>query len=139
MDENAFFWKMQAGTIPVPQAVKTLGGSITKVNAELGTIETVFEGKKEFTNPTGAIQGGFLAAMLDDTMGPALAATLKSGEFAPTLSLTIQYLRTASVGTLKGCGRVVRRGKNACYLAGELFQDDELVATATAVALIRSM
>ena len=139
MDENAFFWKMQAGTIPVPEAVKTLGGSIIKVNAELGTIETIFEGKKEFANPTGAIQGGFLAAMLDDTMGPALAATLKSGEFAPTLSLTIQYLRTASVGTIRGCGRIVRRGKNACYLAGELYQGDELVATATAVALIRSM
>ena len=138
MDKTAFFWKMQAGELPVPEAVKTLGGEILSVDASEGTIETSFAGKKEFTNPTGSIQGGFIAAMLDDTMGPALAATLKAGEFAPTLTLTIQYISQASVGRLTGRGRIVRRGKNVCYLAAELFQEEKLIATATAVALIRA-
>jgi uncharacterized protein (TIGR00369 family) len=138
MDKTAFFWKMQAGELPIPAAVKTLGGEIQAVDPEQGTIETSFMGKAEFTNPTGSIQGGFIAAMLDDTMGPALAATLKAGEFAPTLTLTIQYMSQASVGKLTGRGRIVRRGKNVCYLAGELFQDERLIATATAVALIRA-
>jgi uncharacterized protein (TIGR00369 family) len=53
------------------------------------------------------VQGGFLAAMLDDTMGPALVATLPAGHFAPTLELKVSYLRPARVGPLFGEGRIV--------------------------------
>lgn len=70
-------------------------------------------------------------------MGPALAATLAAGEFAPTLTLTIQYLNPAQVGSLRGRGRIVRKGNNVCHLAGELFQGDKIIATATAVASIQ--
>jgi hypothetical protein len=39
----------------------------------------------------------------------------------------------------QGKGRVVRRGKDVCHLAGELYQAGELIATATAIALIRAL
>jgi uncharacterized protein (TIGR00369 family) len=123
----------------MPEAVKTLGGTITAIDPDKGTLETHFEARRHLTNPTGAIQGGFIAAMLDDTMGPALAATLAAGQFAPTLTLTIQYLNSAQVGSLRGFGRIVRRGKNVCHLAGELMQGDKVVATATAVATIQAI
>jgi uncharacterized protein (TIGR00369 family) len=96
-----------------------------------------FDGKPEFTNPVGHIQGGFLAAMLDDTMGPALAATLDAGEFAPTLNLNVSFARPARVGKLQGKGRILKRGREVCFLAAELFQEGELVAAATATAIIR--
>ena len=35
-----------------------------------------------FLNAAGVVHGGFLAAMLDDTMGPALVAGLEPGDFA---------------------------------------------------------
>jgi uncharacterized protein (TIGR00369 family) len=85
------------------------------------------------------VQGGFLAAMLDDTMGPALTATLDAGEFAPTVNLNVQFHRPAKVGALRGVGRVVLRGKEICQLSSELFQNDKIVATATATAIIRKM
>ena len=77
--------------------------------------------------------------MLDDTMGPALAATLKQGEFAPTLNLNIAFHRAANVGLLIGKGRVVKRGSDICFLAGELYQDGHLVASATATAIVRAV
>jgi hypothetical protein len=46
-----------------------------------------FEGKDEFPNPVGSIQGGILAAMLDDTLGPAAAGLLGGEAFAQTLEL----------------------------------------------------
>ena len=137
MDRNAFFWQVQDGKLSAPRAALTLGIAIRAVSSEAGTIEVEFEGKPEFTNPAGAIQGGFLAAMLDDTMGPALAATLKAGEFAPTVNLNVSFARPARVGKLLGKGRIVRRGKEVCLLAGELYQDGELVASATATAIVR--
>jgi uncharacterized protein (TIGR00369 family) len=88
----------------------------------------------------GVIQGGFLAAMLDDTMGPALVAALGPGRFAPTTDLHVQFLRPARPGRLTGRGRVVRRGKDVAFLAGELLDESgQLVACATATAQIRSI
>jgi uncharacterized protein (TIGR00369 family) len=89
--------------------------------------------------PPCAKTGGFLAAMLDDTMGPALTATLDAGEFAPTLNLNVQFHRPAKAGPLKGVGRVVLRGREICQLSAELMQNDKIVATATATAMIRKM
>jgi uncharacterized protein (TIGR00369 family) len=139
IDRDAFFWQVQDGKLPLPRVASTLGMVITKVQAEDGRLDAEFEGKPEFANPLGNVQGGILAAMLDDTMGPALACQLRAGEFAPTLNLNVSFLKPAKIGKLRGVGRVVRRGKDVCVLSGELYQNDELVATATATALIRRM
>jgi uncharacterized protein (TIGR00369 family) len=139
MDQEAYFWRIVAGELPAPKAAETLGLVFKHVDVEAGLIEVEFQGKPEFTNPAGNIQGGFLAAMLDDTMGPALAATLKQGEFAPTLNLNMSFHRSARVGPLAGRGRVVKRGRDVCFLAGELYQEGELVASANATAIVRVM
>ena len=97
-----------------------------------------FAATDAFLNPVGVVQGGFLAAMLDDTLGPALVATLGPGEFAPTSDLHVQFLRPARPGRLVGRGRIVRRGRDVAFLAGELADGDgNLVAVATATAPIR--
>jgi uncharacterized protein (TIGR00369 family) len=76
--------------------------------------------------------------MLDDTLGPALVATLDEGEWAPTIDLQVQFLVPARPGQLRGRGRVVRRGRDIAFLAGELRgEDGVVVATATATAIIR--
>jgi len=139
MDQDAFFWKIMSGDLPPPRVAATLGIVFKAVDAEAGTIEVEFQAKPEFTNPAGNVQGGFLAAMLDDTMGPALAATLAKGEFAPTLNLNVSFEQAAKVGTLVGKGRVLKRGKEVCFLAGELYQEGQLVASGTATAIIRRM
>jgi uncharacterized protein (TIGR00369 family) len=109
------------------------------VDPDAETIEVVFTATEQFLNPAGDVQGGFLAAMLDDTLGPALVATLDEGQWAPTIDLQVQFLRPAKPGTLRGFGRVVRRGRGVAFLAGELRSiDDAVVATATASAVIRT-
>jgi uncharacterized protein (TIGR00369 family) len=110
------------------------------IDPDAGTIEVAFAATDQFLNPAGVIQGGFVAAMLDDTMGPALVATLGPGQFAPTTDLHVQFLRPARPGRLIGRGRVVRRGKDVAFLAGELSDaSGQIVAVATATAQIRAM
>ena len=139
MDKNSFFWKIVRGELPPPPCAMTLGIEFAAIDGERGTAEVTFEAKQEFLNPAGNVQGGFLAAMLDDTMGPALTATLDAGEFAPTLNLNVQFHRPAKAGPLSGVGRVVLRGREVCQLSAELMQNDKIVATATATAIIRKM
>ena len=136
-DRTGPFWDVLAGRREPPAAATTLGWSLVSIDPARGEIEVAFDGRAEFTNPVGNIQGGFLAAMLDDTLGPALIATLEDGEFAPTLELKVQFLRPARPGRLIGVGRVVHRGGSIAFLAGELRDAaGATLATATATARI---
>jgi len=121
----------------MPTAAKTLGWSLIQANPEQGEIEVSFEATDDFLNPAGTVQGGFLTAMLDDTMGPALAATLDPGLFAATLELKVSFLRPAEPGRLVGRGRVVHSGGTIAFLAGELLDDSgRVVAVGSATARI---
>ena len=131
------FWDAVAGRIPPPPAAQMLGWAIEDIDPAAGTVRVSFDAKPAFCNPMGNIQGGFLAAMLDDTMGPALIATLELGEFAPTLELKVSYLRPARPGRLVCTGRVVHRGGTVAFLAGDLSDTEgTLLATASATARI---
>jgi uncharacterized protein (TIGR00369 family) len=131
------FWDAMAGRAPMPPAAATLGWELVDADPEVGTIEVAFTAGPELTNPMGNVQGGFLAAMLDDTLGPALVATLGAGQFAVTLELKVNFLRPASVGRLTGRGRVVHRGGSVAFLEGSLADaGGATLATATATARI---
>jgi uncharacterized protein (TIGR00369 family) len=131
------FWDAVSGRRPLPSAAATLGWELSRVDPDLGEIEVFFDASEGFANAMGSIQGGFLAAMLDDTLGPALVATLPGGQHAPTLELKVSFLRPAQPGRIIGTGRVVHRGGSIAFLAGELRDEaGELLATATATARI---
>jgi uncharacterized protein (TIGR00369 family) len=88
-------------------------------------------------NPTGVVQGGFLAAMLDETMGPAALTALGPGHAIPTLALNVSFLRPASPGRFEADARVVHLGKTVAFLEGTLTGDDgEPVAHATATSRV---
>lgn len=134
------FRDIQAGRVPPSPAAVTLGWELIDLDSAAGTIEVAFNAGEGLLNPMGVVQGGFLAAMLDDTLGPALVATLPRNQFAPTLDLHVQFLRPARPGRFRGRGKVVQRGRQICFLSGELTDaDDRLVATATATARIQTV
>jgi uncharacterized protein (TIGR00369 family) len=131
------FWDVMQGRKPPPPAASTLGFKLIEVDPQQGTISIQFEAKQEFSNPLGNVQGGFLAAMLDDTLGPALVATLPKDHFAPTIELKVNFIRAAKPGRIVGTGRIVSKGGTIAFLAGELKSEQgELLATATATARI---
>jgi uncharacterized protein (TIGR00369 family) len=123
--------------LSMPPVAKTLGWTLIAIDPEAGTIEVGFTAGEMFVNPTGAVQGGFVAAMLDDTMGPAVFAMGKGEIFAPTLDLHVSFLKPARPGGFVGRGRVVSLGKSVAFLEGELFDSHgELVARSTATARV---
>jgi len=124
-------------SLPIPPVAKTLGWTLRAIDPEAGTIEVGFTAGENFTNPTGAVQGGFVAAMLDDTMGPAVFAMGKGEIFAPTLDLNVSFIRPARPGAFTGMGRVVSLGKSIAFLEGELYDSEGvLVARSTATARV---
>lgn len=136
-ERKGLFWEIVAGRRQPPPAAQLLGFKLREVDPERGTIRVEFLAKPEFANPTGDVQGGFLAAMLDDTLGPALTATLNHDQFAPTVELKVNFVQAAKPGALFGTAQVVARRRTIAFLSGELHNEaGELVATATATARI---
>ena len=137
MERKGYFWDVMEGRKPAPRAAALLGFKLLAVEPEQGTIRIQFEAKPDFTNPLGNVQGGFIAAMLDESLGPALVATLPPDQFAPTIELKVNFVQPAQVGKLIGSGHVVARTRSLAFLAGELRDEaGQLIATATATARI---
>lgn len=134
-----FIDALKSGKVQPPESAKTLGLTFVSYDADEMTMELEFDGRPTFANPIGIVQGGFLAAMLDDAMGLASAATMELGQFAPTLNLNVQFHRPAQIGKIQATGCVTMRGKSVLQLAGELRQEGKVLATGTATALIRNM
>jgi uncharacterized protein (TIGR00369 family) len=124
----------------MPPVADLLGWQLEDIDPEAGTIRVKFEARAEFTNPLGNIQGGILASMLDDTMGPALVASLPPGKFAPTLEMKVSYFAPAEVGPLWGLGRVVHAGRTNAFVEGDLVDAEQvLIARGSATVRIITM
>jgi uncharacterized protein (TIGR00369 family) len=136
MTRSGPFWDGVEGRAPVPPAAATLGFEFLAADVEAGTIDLAFTATKAFTNPAGNVLGAFLAAMLYDTVGPALLATLEPDRFQSTLQLGVTFLRPVRPGRLLAHGRVVRRDGDVAHLEAALTVHRVTVATATAVARV---
>jgi uncharacterized protein (TIGR00369 family) len=131
------FWDAVEGRAPMPRAAATLGFEFIDANVENGTIELAFAASEDFTNPTGNVLGAFVAAMLYDTVGPALLATLEPDQFQSTLEISVHFLRPLRPGRVIGKGRVVHRDRDLAFLEASLLDSDRvIIATASATARI---
>lgn len=116
----------------MPPSARLLGWRLRDIDTDAGTIEVGFTADHRFTNPGGTVQGGFLAAMLDDTQGPALFGHTHGEAYAPTIDFNISFLKEARPGEFVAKGRVVRLGKTIAFTEAELFDAaGDMVARAT--------
>jgi uncharacterized protein (TIGR00369 family) len=131
------FWDAVEGRAPMPRAAATLGLRFISADVEAGAMEVEFNATDAFTNPTGNVLGAFLAAMLYDTIGPTLLATLDPDQFQSTLDLNVRFIRPARPGRIIGRGRIVRRDGDVALVEASLVDPaGNTIATATANAKV---
>ena len=123
--------------LPAPPAAETLGWELIREDPQAGTVEIAFHPGEAFLNPHGTVQGGFVAAMLDDTMGPALVSKTDGACVPSSIDLNVTFIRAVQPGRVIGKGRVVSQGRTIAFLEGELFDEaGNLLARATSSARI---
>lgn len=122
---------------PTPPAAITLGWELIAEYPDEGRIEIAFHANETMLNPRGTVQGGFIAAMLDDTMGPALVSMSQGVQIPATIDMHVSFIAPVYPGRVIGKGRVVSAGKSIAHLEAELFDSDGiLLARATSAAKI---
>jgi uncharacterized protein (TIGR00369 family) len=121
--------------LATPPCSKLLGWHLLDARPDEGWIRIGFEGKPEFCNPAGFIQGGMLSAMLDDTMGPAVFVMTDGTLYTATITMTVNFLTPAKPGPIIGEARVTQLGKTVAFVEGRLMAEDGAVlATASTSA-----
>ena|SRR5690349_3976382 len=121
--------------LPAPPCAVLLGWHVIDAEPEQGWIRIGFEGKPEFRNPAGFIQGGILAAMLDDTMGPAVFTMTQGKMYTATIDMNVSFLAPAHVGKIYGEANVIQLGKTIAFVEARLTDEaGTLLAKATSSA-----
>jgi uncharacterized protein (TIGR00369 family) len=121
--------------LTAPPSSKLLGWHLLDARPEDGWVRIGFDGKPEFCNPAGFIQGGILSAMLDDTMGPAVFVMTDGKLYTATITMTVNFLAPAKPGPIVGEADVIQLGKTIAFVEGRLMaRDGSVLATATTSA-----
>lgn len=126
-------------SLPASGTAKLFNQRVLEHDPVRGWVRIEFQGPPSLSNPSGFLQGGILAAMLDDTMGPAVWSKTNGTLFPVTIDMTISFLAAARPGLLIGEARVISLGKLIAFLEGEL-RDEKgaLLARASASARLVS-
>ena len=106
-------------------SARLLGMNILEVDSKAGRVLMTFEPRPEFCNPMGSVQGGFVAAMLDDAA--AYAAIIHSGEriAVPTIELKVSFFGPARAGRpLRVEGRCIKLGKRVAFMEADMFDEN---------------
>jgi uncharacterized protein (TIGR00369 family) len=115
--------------LPIPPCAQLLGWHVLDARPADGWICIGFEARPEFANPAGFVQGGFLAAMLDDTMGPAVFVKTEGALYTASIDFNVSFLAPARPGPLFGEGQVIQLGKTIGFVEAKLID-----ATGTLIA-----
>jgi len=119
-----------------PPCSDTLGMRLADVNQDAKRIRMNFDVSPNFANPTGAVQGGFIAAMMDEAMSTCVIIASNVTMTAPTLEMKTSYLRRLMPGPAHVEAHILRMGRSAAFMEAECFDaDGKLVAKATATAI----
>ena len=87
--------------------------------------------RDEHINPAGLLSGAVTYALVDYCMGSALWRRRESGERIATISISINYVRTAREGEVLCTASLDRRNDRVAVLRAEVTHEDgRLLATA---------
>jgi len=107
-----------------------LGGTLRYIDVGEAWID--YPIKKEMSNPIGMIQGGFLAAIIDDTIGLAFFSMDPKYMFTTT-NLNVNYLFGARVGDIiHAKAKVIRMGKKIANFECKVYSSEgDVIASST--------
>jgi uncharacterized protein (TIGR00369 family) len=113
-------------------------GTLLKVDE--GSAAISYEIRKEMTNPLGTIQGGVMAALIDDTMGLAFYTLFQQNMFTTT-NLNVNFLFGAREGeTVTVKAKTVRIGKKIANIECKVYNEKgDIITTATSNLVVTSV
>jgi uncharacterized protein (TIGR00369 family) len=125
--------------VQVPPNCDLTLGMVCIDKAEPGRTVWRMTADERFANPTGIVQGGFVAAFADSAMGAAsLTYARERKVFSANAELKVSFLKPAKLGSVLTCTAwVLSGGSRAAFVEAEVVDDaGRMVAKATSTYLL---
>jgi acyl-coenzyme A thioesterase PaaI-like protein len=91
------FWAIVEGHVMPPPSARLVNWRFVRLDEAV--LHGAFAPTEAFLNPAGFVQGGILAAMLDEAMSPVVAAISREAVFVQTLEMKTSYRWSSWRGT----------------------------------------
>lgn len=114
-----------------PATARWLGMQVIEWDPQTLTLRASFDPPADVINFGGVIQGGFLAAMMDDAMGLNCFVSLGMKNQQATIDLHTHFFGPVQHGRVEVEARVVRAGKAVAFLEAQLFDAQGALAART--------
>jgi uncharacterized protein (TIGR00369 family) len=85
-----------------------------------GEVDLAIVAGVEHANLAGRVHGGVLATIADTAAGLAVRTVIPPGSGHVTVTLDVQFLRSAAPGRLVGHGRVTKAGRRIAFADAEV-------------------
>lgn len=96
------------------------GANPILVSADDTGVALAFEVREEMTNPVATLHGGWMAVMLDETIGMS-TFVVSNGRFYATVNLSVDFLSSAKIGEVVTARAVIqRKGRRVINVQGEI-------------------
>jgi len=132
-----FLTQIINGDLPSPPFAKTAAMDLRQVSE--GYAEFHAHPQEAFFNPMGTIHGGWIATVLDSSLGCAVHTTLEPGILYSTVELSVRLVRKVmpDSGPMICKGNVVHQGRRIATAEARLLDcNGKLVAHGSATCLI---
>jgi len=123
-----------------PPSATVMGIRPLEADPERGFCRNAYDVPPEFGNVMGIVQGGFISAMLDDTMAVGALFKLGGQFFLPTLEMKTSYLAPVALGEVIVEGWLQHAGRTVAFLEGRIVgPGGEDLVRSSATALIKPL
>ena len=125
--------------VQVPPSSDLTLGMTCLDKSEPGRTVWQMRADERFANPVGIVQGGFIAAFADSSMGASsLTFARERKVFSANAELKISFLKPAKVGALLTCtAQVLSGGSRAAFVEAEVVDEEgRLVAKASSTYIL---
>lgn len=104
----------------LPATGVLFGMKVLEVDQAACRVRMSFEMDERFCNPRGTVQGGMVAALLDDAAAFAGIVALGEPGFIASMEIKTSFLSAVPQGTLFAEGRCLKMGRSTCFLEADL-------------------
>lgn len=126
-------WKILRGEEPPAPCSESLNIMGSEVPEGGGRCRAKYHPSPAMCNPRGFVQGGFVTAMLDDVMAPALLSTCPAETSTPTLEIKTTFIKGVSPEPVEAEAWIIKKTRSVAFMAAELRAlNGDLLATASA-------
>ena len=116
----------------LPAYLEKMNAEILELNFKTESLKMSFNPDEFFCHSDGTIlQGGFVTTMLDASMAFLVMQLVDFKKVPLSIDVNVNFLSSGGPKLTIAVARINKIGKSIAFSSADLFQDDELIATAS--------